>query len=977
MRNKRQPISWLLSFLMVMCVVAPTTVTYAEQDAYVESYDAAVAGVEFLGTSGIATVDFVVTQDWGTGFGYTMEIKNTSKEVISNWQLTFEYTGKITSVWNATMSQSGNTYTITNAGWNKDIMPGAVISLGGNGIQTGNISNIKINGIAIDGEIPPPQPEDVNPPIGLVATAKNTSEIDVAWQGVTGVSQYELEVDGQVIVVSDTKYQHTGLAADSSHSYRVRVLPVQADTTYLWSDVMTTKTQANPQPGGEDVKAPTGLGAKAATSDTINVSWDVVAGITSYELEVDGQVVLVTGTTYAHTGLKPESTHNYKVRVAPVVPSNNYLWSSSVSAKTPAVVVVPDKDAPKPATLASNQWGGDYDGDYDLTWNMYYGPNASKWELEEKFGRLGTFKVVDQGTLTPNSPLAQSGVIQMRGKQKPGTYIYRVKLINAAGESISNECVVTVGAPNDEKTLIVGVDDQGVMNQFTIDQNTYVYPLENVVAEAEAQFEVVTNNSSVVKVSLEDGNKLKVIGLDGGRASIKITEKKTGNVRYIGCRVKEANGALPGMPDYVAVGSVSEDIAGDLSFWKDFDGDLETNKRMDVRYIYINGGPLSNGWKDWTSVEGDRARQYIKESLKLGMIPFFVYYNIPDSAEDYAVDLQHIQSEAYMKAYFENLKYLLDICKQEAGDDLVGMVLEPDFLGYMMQQSGVQPHEIMAKTDAAYAAGVLDANDPKFENTVEGLVKAINYTINKHYPDAYYGWQFNIWSYAGNGDVPGQGLLHKTEYVGQEEGVAFIKEAARITAEYYKAAGVATYGADFISIDKYGLDGAYEAGAAQNPKDSKWLWNADIWNNYLEYASELGKVCDLPVVLWQIPVGRLNQSQQSNPYDGGLFPPLTNAVGNYEDSAPTFFFGDTFKPGSQNRLDYFGKNVWQDPSIKANGDTVTWGSHMQACKDKGIVAVLFGAGVGASTDSVGSPPADHYWWITKAQEYYKNPVSLK
>ena len=49
---------------------------------------------------------------------------------------------------------------------------------------------------------------------------------------------------------------------------------------------------------------------------------------------------------------------------------------------------------------------------------------------------------------------------------------------------------------------------------------------------------------------------------------------------------------------------------------------------------------------------------------------------------------------------------------------------------------------------------------------------------------------------------------------------------------------------------------------------------------------------------------------------------------------------------------------------------------MQEAADAGVTCILFGAGVGSSTDAVGDPPTDDYWWITKAQRYYKNPVWL-
>jgi hypothetical protein len=40
--------------------------------------------------------------------------------------------------------------------------------------------------------------------------------------------------------------------------------------------------------------------------------------------------------------------------------------------------------APGRVTLSSDQWGGDVDGNYNLTWNMYYGNNGTSWSLHEK-----------------------------------------------------------------------------------------------------------------------------------------------------------------------------------------------------------------------------------------------------------------------------------------------------------------------------------------------------------------------------------------------------------------------------------------------------------------------------------------------------------------------------------------------------------------------------------------------------------------
>ncbi|OPF51342.1 hypothetical protein BH721_02425 [Clostridium baratii] len=628
---------------------------------------------------------------------------------------------------------------------------------------------------------------------------------------------------------------------------------------------------------------------------------------------------------------------------------------------------------PAAPTLSHNQWGTDVDGNYDIKCNLWYGNNATSYKVYEKFGSNGDYALIQEGKLEDNTPSPQEVIVNIRGKDKVGTYYYYAEFINDFGITKSNEISVIVGSNGNTKIVIDKIDDNGVKAQFTIEQGTFEYALNNS-NNKDAKFKVISNNKDVAKAEIVDGNKLRVSGISHGRSGLKIVDEKTGDERQIGVRVKKTNGELPGMPDYLSIGQVSEDREGDLNFWRDIDDDY-TNKRTDIRYIYINGGPFT-GWRSWTSEDGARAKTYITESLKMGMIPFFVYYNIPDNEESYDTDLKHINDKEYMEAYFKDLKFLLDICIEYGGDETIGMVFEPDFLGYMMQQSGKKPTEISAVVDAAYSSGILEkGKDPEFENNVKGLVEAINYTVNKYYKEAYFGWQFNIWSYSSH-EIPNQGLLHKTELIGWDAGREFIKQVAKETADYYYSAGITSYGADFISIDKYGLDGAFETGAADDPEKSKWFWNADIWNNYLLYTETLHNETKLPVVLWQIPVGHINGSESISPYDGEKFNELENKAGYYEDSATTYFFGDTFKGGNDNRTNYFSKNESNDEKIKANGDTITWGSHIEEAKKSGIISILFGAGVGASTDAVGSPPTDDYFWITKAQHYYDNVVML-
>ncbi len=293
----------------------------------------------------------------------------------------------------------------------------------------------------------------------------------------------------------------------------------------------------------------------------------------------------------------------------------------------------------------------------------------------------------------------------------------------------------------------------------------------------------------------------------------------------------------------------------------------------------------------------------------------------------------------------------------------------------------MQAAQISAQTSAAYDAGVLKRGvDPAFPNTVQGVVQSINYILARDAPQAFFGWQMNLWASPAGGwttPVPGKGIVHLTDTGDFATGRAKVYAEARAITRYYLNAGVTSYGAKFVSIDKYGLDAATaEAAAASDPADSTWFWNGDQWGNYLTFVRAMHDGSGLPVVLWQLPVGHINHSLALDPYTlPGAFPDLMDSDAQGEDSAPTFFFGDTFSTSGA-RLAFFSADRGQDPSISASGGVVTWGPHFSAASAAGVSMALFGAGVGGSTTDVGAPPTDSYWWITKAQSYLQQPAPL-
>ena len=95
-----------------------------------------------------------------------------------------------------------------------------------------------------------------------------------------------------------------------------------------------------------------------------------------------------------------------------------------------------------------------------------------------------------------------------------------------------------------------------------------------------------------------------------------------------------------------------------------------------------------------------------------------------------------------------------------------GVVIEPDFIGYLAQ-NGVDPTTFPAATSAAYTAGVLvHGADPEFSDIITGCVNAVNYLFHKNLPNACFGWEFALWGHpAGGWTTPSGtlGLMHLTD----------------------------------------------------------------------------------------------------------------------------------------------------------------------------------------------------------------------
>ncbi|MFH8794646.1 glycosyl hydrolase family 18 protein [Streptomyces sp. NPDC017941] len=205
-----------------------------------------------------ATATFTKTQDWGSGFGGKWTIKNTGTTALSSWTVEWDFPAgtKVTSAWDATVTNSGNKWTAKNLSWNGSIAPGATATFGFNGSGPGSPANCSLNGESCDGG---GQPGDSAPSAPGTPTASGVTDTSVKldWKAATddkGIKNYDVLRDGaKVATVTGTSYADSGLTKGTDYSYSVQARDT-ADQTGPASDsvkVRTTGGGPDPDPGAK------------------------------------------------------------------------------------------------------------------------------------------------------------------------------------------------------------------------------------------------------------------------------------------------------------------------------------------------------------------------------------------------------------------------------------------------------------------------------------------------------------------------------------------------------------------------------------------------------------------------------------------------------------------------------------------------------------------------------------------------------
>lgn len=164
---------------------------------------------------------------------------------------------------------------------------------------------------------PPNQPNTPTYEVGQ-------NQINLCWDAVPNTDSYEVEIDGNIVNVSDTTYIHSGLKEETEHNYRIRAKNRGGCST--WTSLLTLKTLPYPPATPQII-------TQEINKNYIMLNWEPVAKAEGYHLKVDGIIIdLGNVTTYKHDKLKPLTDHTYEIRGYNLGGNSN--WSEKSSIKT-------------------------------------------------------------------------------------------------------------------------------------------------------------------------------------------------------------------------------------------------------------------------------------------------------------------------------------------------------------------------------------------------------------------------------------------------------------------------------------------------------------------------------------------------------------------------------------------------------------------------------------------------------------------
>ena len=268
-------------------------------------------------------------------------------------------------------------------------------------------------------------------PPAAVQVSSSRTDVTLRWDSVSGATSYDVLFNGTTYRVTSTSKRISGLTANTSYSYQVRVN--NADGSSSYSPVKTVKTLPY---------APTTYPTvtTTVTTDSVTLTWNAVSGATEYELYFNGQTYKVQGTSHRVTGLKDDTSYSYRIRAC------NAGGNSSYSPYKTVKTALKAPDAPTGISARSTY------NSVTVSWN--------------RVNKAQSYDVSFNGTVYNTSALSKT----ITGLKPNTSYPYQVRAKNSAGTSAysSRYTVRTLVAPPSTPT---NVRATATTNSVTISWN--------------------------------------------------------------------------------------------------------------------------------------------------------------------------------------------------------------------------------------------------------------------------------------------------------------------------------------------------------------------------------------------------------------------------------------------------------------------------------------------------------------------------
>lgn len=152
-----------------------------------------------------------------------------------------------------------------------------------------------------------------------VSASATSDSVTVNWYAVSGATSYHLIFNGTTYYQTGLSKKFTGLESNTSYPFSVRANNEGGSSAYTPSKTVKTL-----------LDIPSNITAAAGVR-SITLSWGAVAGASGYDVNLQGKIYYVSGTSKEFDGLTPKTSYTYAIRAKNASELGLYSQSKSVS----------------------------------------------------------------------------------------------------------------------------------------------------------------------------------------------------------------------------------------------------------------------------------------------------------------------------------------------------------------------------------------------------------------------------------------------------------------------------------------------------------------------------------------------------------------------------------------------------------------------------------------------------------------------